>query len=92
MTLSQLLYIRLFTEAYWNFAYATMRRRKYIVNQTQFKDEIKLSLLYYYLEMILFYYRDTTSNDENAFTVSELKDIINTFNDIAGSDICYQEF
>lgn len=92
MTLSQFLYIRLFTEAYWDFAYATMRRRKYIVNQTKFTDEIKLALLYFYLEMILFYYRDTVTGDENSFTVAEIKSIINTFNDIAGSHICYQEF
>ena len=91
MTLSQLLYRKLFTEAYWNYAYDTMRRRKYIVNQTQFSDETKLALLYMYLEMILVYYRDTVNGDENLFTVDEIKEIIDTFNDIAGSEICYQE-
>lgn len=94
MTLEQALYIRLFTEAYWNYAYNTMRKRKYINNQTKFKDEVKLALLYIYLEMILYYYRDIDiySSDDNIFTEDEIKSIIDTFNDIAGSYICYQSF
>lgn len=94
MTLEQALYIRLYTEAYWNYTYSTMRRRKYIMNQTQFTDETNMALLYIYLEMILRYYSDPTefTSDDNMFTVAEIKEIINTFNDLAGSSICYQEF
>lgn len=92
MTLPQYLYRRLFVEAYWNYAYSVMRRRKYIVNQTKMTDEVKLTLLYYCLEMILVYYKDTVTTDDNIFTVAEIKSIIDTFNDIAGSQICYQEF
>lgn len=94
MTLEHLLYRKLFADAYWEYAYDTMNKRRYIVNQTQFKDEVKLALLYIYLEMILTYYRDLDiyTSDDNLFTVTEIKGIIDTFNDIAGSDICYQSF
>jgi len=95
MTIGQFLYRRLFIEKYFNFVYNIMRRRKYITDQTMFMDYIKVSLLYQYLEMILMYYNDNQNeftSDDNMFTVVEIKGIINTFNDITGSTICYQAF
>jgi len=92
MTLEQYLYINLFPAAYEQYAYNLMKQRKYIIDNDKFSSQINLVLLYIYTEMILFYYRETVSSDENMFTEAEIKEIINTFNDISNADIAYQEF
>jgi hypothetical protein len=91
MVLEESVYTTLYFEEYWNYAYDVMRKRKYTNNQDKFNDEVKLNLLSIYLEMLSVYYRETVSDDENLFTVTEIKDIIDTFNDLAGSFITYDE-
>jgi hypothetical protein len=80
----------LFAEAYYTYVYDTVKKRKYIINQTEFKDKTKVIILYNFLEMIFYYYDDTIPAGTNMFTVDEIKDVIDSFNDIAGTEICYQ--
>lgn len=95
MTLEQLLYILTIDKAFNEYTLSVIRKRKYKSNVDRYNDEFKLSLAYIYYEMIIYYYRDTLVSpgvDDNSMTVVEIKAIINTFNDIIGSNICYKTF
>lgn len=93
MALTKILYLDKIETAYNEYVYEVISKRKYRSNKDQFMDNIKLSLLYILTEIMLAYYRDTVTSDENFFTEDEIKEIINMFNDIAVSaNISYQEF
>jgi hypothetical protein len=84
MTPEQLEFVSALNNSYTEYV-ANVANKDLIGSKNLSELKIKVSLLTAFLEIIEDYFEDTTINDDNFFTIQEIQDCIQHFNNICGT-------